>query len=73
MGLKGGAAIYTGPSPPRAVVTAGRHVRDPRHKIGIVPMTRRSDIIKIFIVAALLGAAFYYLAHYGLSLPQSTS
>ena len=45
----------------------------PRHKIGIVPMTRRSDIIKIFIVAALLGAAFYYLAHYGLSLPQSTS
>ena len=36
-------------------------------------MTRRSDIIKIFIVAALLGAAFYYLAHYGLSLPQSTS
>jgi hypothetical protein len=30
-------------------------------------MTRRSDVIKIFAIAALLGAAFYYLAHYGLS------
>jgi hypothetical protein len=39
-------------------------------KIGIVPMTRRSDIIKIFAIAALLGIAFYYLAHYGLSWPQ---
>jgi hypothetical protein len=36
-------------------------------------MTRRSDIIKIFVVAAVVGAAFYYLAHYGLSLPQSSS
>ena len=33
-------------------------------------MTRRSDIIKILIIAALLGALFYYLAHYGLSWPQ---
>ena len=39
-------------------------------KIGVVPMTRRSDIIKIFAIAALLGVAFYYLAHYGLSWPQ---
>jgi hypothetical protein len=44
----------------------------PITKIGVVPMTRRSDVIKIFIIAALLGAGFYYLAHYGLSLPQST-
>jgi hypothetical protein len=36
-------------------------------------VTRRSDIIKVFIVAVLLGAVFYYLAHYGLSLPHSTS
>jgi len=69
MVLSGGPAIYTDPSPPRAAVTASRHVRHPRHKIGIVPMTRRSDIIKIFVLAALLGAVFYYLAHYGLSLP----
>ena len=33
-------------------------------------MTRRSDIIKIFAIAAILGFAFYYLGHYGLSLPQ---
>jgi hypothetical protein len=39
--------------------------------IGVVPMTRRSDIIKILVIAALLGALFYYLAHYGLSVPQS--
>ena len=39
-------------------------------KIGVVPMTRRSDIVKIFAIAALLGVAFYYLAHYGLSWPQ---
>ena len=39
-------------------------------KIGVVPMTRRSDIIKILVIAALLGALFYYLAHYGLSWPQ---
>ncbi len=29
-------------------------------KIGVVPMTRRSDIIKIFAIAALLGIAFYF-------------
>jgi hypothetical protein len=40
-------------------------------KIGVVPMTRRSDIIKILVIAALLGVLFYYLAHYGLSVPQS--
>lgn len=34
-------------------------------------MTRRSDIIKIFVFAALLAALFYYLANYGLSWPQS--
>ena len=33
-------------------------------------MTRRSDIIKIFVVASILGVAFYYLEHYGLALPQ---
>ena len=33
-------------------------------------MTRRSEIIKIFAIAALLGVAFYYLAHYDLSWPQ---
>jgi hypothetical protein len=47
-----------------------RHVRYPQTKIGVVPMTRRSDIIKIFAIAALLGIGFYYLAHYGLSWPQ---
>ena len=30
-------------------------------KIGVVPMTRRSDIIKILVIAALLGALFYYM------------
>jgi hypothetical protein len=39
-------------------------------KIGVVPMTSRFDLIKIFAIAAILGGAFYYLAHYGLSLPQ---
>jgi hypothetical protein len=33
-------------------------------------MSSRSDIIKIFVIAALLGIAFYYLANYGLSWPQ---
>ncbi len=33
-------------------------------------MTSRFDIIKIFAIVAILGGAFYYLAHYGLSLPQ---
>jgi hypothetical protein len=34
-----------------------------------IPMTRRSDILKIFAIAAILAAGFYYLAHYGLHLP----
>jgi hypothetical protein len=38
-------------------------------KIGVV-MTSRFDLIKIFAIVAILGGAFYYLAHYGLSLPQ---
>jgi hypothetical protein len=29
-------------------------------------MTRRSDIAKIFAIAAVLAGAFYYLAHHGL-------
>ena len=33
-------------------------------------MAPRSEIIKIFAIAALLGVAFYYRAHYGLSWPQ---
>jgi hypothetical protein len=33
-------------------------------------MTRRSDIIKIFIIAAVLAIGLYYLAHYGLHWPQ---
>ena len=33
-------------------------------------MTRRSDIIKIFVGAAILGVVFYHLEHYGLALPQ---
>jgi hypothetical protein len=39
-------------------------------KIGVVPMTSRFDLIKIFVIVAILGGALYYLAHYGLSLPQ---
>jgi hypothetical protein len=31
-------------------------------------MTRRIDIVKILVVAATIGAVFYYLANYGLSL-----
>ena len=33
-------------------------------------MTRRSDILTIFAVAAVLALVFYYLAHYGLHLPS---
>jgi hypothetical protein len=33
-------------------------------------MSRRSDILKIFAVAAVLAMALYYLAHYGLHLPS---
>jgi hypothetical protein len=33
-------------------------------------MIRRSDIAKIFAVAAVLAIAFFCLAHYGLRLPQ---
>jgi hypothetical protein len=51
-------------------MNGNRHVRYPQTKIGVVPMTGRADIIKIFVIAALLGIAFYYLAHYGLSWPQ---
>jgi hypothetical protein len=39
-------------------------------KIGVEPMTSRFDLIKIFAIVAILGGALYYLAHYGLSLPQ---
>ena len=31
-------------------------------------MTRRIDILKLLAVASTIGALFYYLAHYGLSL-----
>jgi hypothetical protein len=34
-------------------------------------MTRRSDIVKIFAVAAVLAMVFYYLAHYGLTCPEN--
>jgi hypothetical protein len=37
---------------------------------GIVPMTRRIDILKLIAVAATIGGVFYYLAHYGLSWSQ---
>jgi hypothetical protein len=33
-------------------------------------MSSRFDLVKIFAIAAVLGGALYYLAHYGLSLPQ---
>ena len=36
-------------------------------------MTRRIDILKIIVVAAAIGILFYYLAHYGLSLPPGPS
>jgi hypothetical protein len=42
-------------------------------KNGSVPMTRRIDILKIIVVAAAIGILFYYLAHYGLSLPPGPS
>ena len=32
-------------------------------KIGVVPMTNRFDLIKIFAVAALKGILLFYLAH----------
>ena len=34
-------------------------------------MTRRSDIAKIFAIAAVLAMVFYYLAHYGLACPEN--
>ena len=34
-------------------------------------MTRRSDIVKIFAVAAVLAMVFYYLARYGLTCPEN--
>jgi hypothetical protein len=35
-----------------------------------VPVTRRSDIIKIFAIAAIPVMLFDYLAHYGLACPD---
>ena len=32
---------------------------------GVVPMTRRIDILKIIAVAVVIGVVFYYLAHRG--------
>jgi hypothetical protein len=40
------------------------------HAIDAVPMTRRSDILKVFAVAAVLAGTFYYLANYGLHPPS---
>jgi hypothetical protein len=34
-------------------------------------MTRRSDIIMIFPIAAVVAIVFYYLAHYGLTCPEN--
>jgi hypothetical protein len=34
-------------------------------------MTRRSDILKIFAIAAVLAMVFYHLAHYGLACPDN--
>jgi hypothetical protein len=34
-------------------------------------MTRRSDIVKIFAIAAVLAKMFYYLAYYGLACPEN--
>jgi|GEM_PF-2485235 hypothetical protein len=34
-------------------------------------MTRRIDILKILIAAAILAGLFYYLATYGLSWPRA--
>jgi hypothetical protein len=34
-------------------------------------MTRRSDIVKIFAVAAVLAIVLYYLVHYGLTCPEN--
>jgi hypothetical protein len=33
-------------------------------------MTRRIDILKLIVVAAIIGGIFYYLAHYGLHTPS---
>ena len=41
-------------------------------KIGVVPMTSRFDLIKIFAIVAVLGGAFYYLAHYGRAIVAAT-
>jgi hypothetical protein len=34
-------------------------------------MTRRSDIVKIFAIAAVMAMVFYYLAHFGLACPEN--
>jgi hypothetical protein len=40
-------------------------------RFGVLRMTRRSDIVKIFTIAAALAIVFYYLAHYGLACPEN--
>jgi hypothetical protein len=32
---------------------------------GVVPMTSRFDLLKVFVVAAAIGLLFYFLAHRG--------
>ena len=32
---------------------------------GVVPMTSRFDLLKVFAVAAAIGLLFYFLAHRG--------
>jgi hypothetical protein len=34
-------------------------------KNGVVPMTSRFDLLKVFAVAAAIGLLFYFLAHRG--------
>jgi hypothetical protein len=34
-------------------------------KIGVVPMTRRIDILKVIAFAAAIAILFYFLAHRG--------
>jgi hypothetical protein len=34
-------------------------------KNGVVPMTSRFDLLKVFAVAATIGLLFYFLAHRG--------
>jgi hypothetical protein len=48
-----------------------RHIKI--RKNGVVPMTSRSDIAKIFAIAAVIAGAFYYLAHHGFERPASAN